>query len=237
MFFYFLQNRHFSQGANYQTLSWMFRIGKSTARKVVLETGDIIWKKLKDIYVSEPNEQQFSMISDEFYKKWNFPNVCGALDGKHFAVQCPPNSGSQYYNYKGFYSIVLMAVCDANYKFTMVDVGSTGSENDASILRSSSFGDKILNDKICLPLAKNLPNTNLSLPHFFVGDGIFPLRKNLMKPFAGRQLPLEKQIFNYRLSRARRTIENAFGILISRWKIFSTTITGYLKYLLLFVFS
>lgn len=171
----------------------MFRVGKSSVREIVLETADVIWKKLKDIYVREPNEKKLLSISEAFYKKWNFPNVIGALDGKHFAVQCPPNSGSQFFNYKGFYSVVLMAVCDANYKFTMVDVGSTGSENDASIL-SSAFGGKIVNDEICLPIAKNLPNTDISLPHIFVGDGIFPLRKNLMKPFAGRQLPLEKQI-------------------------------------------
>ena len=62
-------------------------------------------------------------FSDQYMEIWNMPHVIGALDGKHIAMDYPKCSGTQYYNYKGFYSLVLWAVCDAKYNFTMVDIG------------------------------------------------------------------------------------------------------------------
>lgn len=79
----------------------------------------------------QPTKQQFTAISKEFNEKWNFPNVLGCLDGKHVRVRCPNRSGSLFYNYKDYFSIVLMALVDANCKFIAVDIGSFGREGDA----------------------------------------------------------------------------------------------------------
>lgn len=129
-----------------------------------------------------------------------------------------------HYNYKNFYSIVLLAVCDAKYCFTLVDVGSYGRENDAAILSESAFG-KLFDAG---PSGLNIPSPrlvgNFRLPYVLIGDEIFPLKPWLMKPYPGRSLDEPRQVYNYRLSRARSTIENSFGILSAWWCIFRVPI-------------
>lgn len=197
-----------------------YRVGESTAYSVIRETTKIITDVLLPIYFKPPTEEDYKSISNGFLEKWNFPNCIGSFDGRHCIIQAPPRSGSLYFNYKKTFSVVLMAACDHNYKFILVDVGSYGSHNDASIFSESEIGIALKTGKLKVPKGKmKLPGSNESSAFFFIGDEGFPLSKNFMRPFSGRNLDDRKRIFNYRLSRARRTIENAFGILVSRWRV------------------
>ena len=49
-------------------------------------------------------------ISNDFLELWNFNNALGCIDGKYISLQAPKHSGSEYYNYKGFHSIVRLAM-------------------------------------------------------------------------------------------------------------------------------
>lgn len=70
----------------------------------------------------------------------NFRNCIGAVDSKDVRTQCPSGSDSQYFNYKKYFSLVLLAVSDdAQYNFMAVDVGSYGRESDSTIFKNSDL--------------------------------------------------------------------------------------------------
>ncbi|XP_008180145.1 uncharacterized protein LOC103311933 [Acyrthosiphon pisum] len=101
----------------------------------------------------------------------------------------------------------------------MVDVGANGRISDGGVFSNTEFCKRLVKNELCIPQPDNLPNSEIKLPYVLVGDDAFPLMNNLMKPFSRRNLTKEQAIFNYRLSRARRIVENAFGILSSRFQI------------------
>jgi len=84
-------------------------------------------------------------------KNANFPNCIGAVDGKHIRIINPAKSGSNYYNYKHFFSIVLMALVDSNYCFFSIDVGSYGREGDPNIFKKSPLGKKLYDRQLDIP--------------------------------------------------------------------------------------
>ena len=164
------------------------------------------------------------MIAGDFKHLWNFPNCIGALDGKHINLKCPPNSGSYYFNYKGYFSIILLTLVDANYMFRYVDIGCNGRVSDGGVYRNSTLSSSLSENSVNIPGDNKLPGYLVPLPYVKVADDAFPLPRFMMKPFPRRGLSNEKRIFNYRLSRACRVVENAFGILANRFRVLLTII-------------
>ncbi|TKR57617.1 hypothetical protein L596_009962 [Steinernema carpocapsae] len=140
------------------------------------------------------------------------------MDGKHIQLRKPANSGSLYYNYKGGFSTVLLAVCDPQYRFLYYDVGNYGHQHDSRVFERCSLGRGIREETIQFPEDSCISTGGPPMPYFFLADGGFPLGKRIMKPFPGSTQPQEA-IYNFRLSHARNVIENAFGILAGKWRI------------------
>ena len=164
-------------------------------------------------------EEDWLRISAEFERVWNLPHACGALDGKHIRIKKPADSGSLFYNYKKFFSMVMMAIVDVDYKFIWVIVGSYGSSSDGQIFNNSVLRPMLEEGTLGLPPPSPLPHDDRDTPYFLIGDDAFPLKPWMMKPYSRRHLDHDERIFNYRLSRARRVVENAFGILAMRFQI------------------
>lgn len=210
-----------------QSIAWKYHIGLTTVHKIVIETCKAIWSALNGEYLKSPNSTEMWLdIASGFEAQWNFPHCIGAVDGKHINVQAPKNSGSLYFNYKKTFSIVLLASCDSKYQFTMIDVGAYGSQSDGGVFKNSPFGCLLENNVLQVPEPKLLPGTNILHPYTIVADEAFPLKTYIMRPYPGKNLSVQHRIFNYRLCRARRVIENAFGILVNRWRLLRTTIVA-----------
>ena len=129
-------------------------------------------------------------------KSCETPNCVGAIDGKHVVTQAPKNAGSLYFNYKGTHSVVLLAVCDARYRFLMVDIGVAGRLSDGVVLSRSKFG-QALGNSLSLPQSKPLPGLPSTVSYVFVGDEAFPLKWNMMHPYPDRNLPQPQAVYNY----------------------------------------
>ncbi len=112
----------------------------------------------------------------------------------------PANLGSSYFNYKKTHSIVLIAVCDAKYKFTLLDIGDSGRQSDGSVYANSHLGYAIEKNLLGIPIDSEITDTGRVLPYVFMADDAFALKRHMMKPYPSTNLGIQKQIFNYRSS-------------------------------------
>lgn len=201
-------------------LHFIFRLGVSTIAKIIREVCQAIWEDMKSICIPTLTETEWLNVAEGFLKRANFPNCVGAIDGKHIRVIKPNNSGSLFYNYKHFFSVLLLAVCDSNYRFLYVDIGAYGKSSDSTVFKTSILYKKLTENKLNIPGSRQLENSNIRTPHVIIGDEGFGIAPFLLRPYGGKFLSIKKRVYNYRLSRARRFIECSFGILANKWRIF-----------------
>lgn len=166
-------------------------MGTSTICDLVKEVMEVLWTVLCPIHMPIPTQENLFDIAQDFYLLWDLPHCIGAIDGRHVRISRPDNSGSLYFNYKKFYSIVLQAVVDARYKFISIDVGGYGHQHDATTYRNSTLYAALQSKRIRIPEDDELPKSRTNLPYFFVGDGAYPIQKILMKPYPGFRCSIE----------------------------------------------
>ncbi|XP_048365842.1 putative nuclease HARBI1 isoform X1 [Sphaerodactylus townsendi] len=145
-----------------------------------------------------------------------FPQCVGAVDGCHIPIQNPADSNGEYINRKKFASIVLMAICDHRGRFYAAEAGESGKSHDAYIFNGCHFTHAIDRGAF-FPATPSLVVDGVAVPPLVLGDGAFPMRKWLVTSYKPVHNARERQ-FNRRLSRARCTIERAFGRLKARWR-------------------
>lgn len=243
--------RYLATGEILRSMAFHYRVSHSWISRITTKCLNSIVDRLLLEAIPPPTTETFDKNIRDFFSLWNFPNCCGAIDGKHVRIRCPNKAGSLYYNYKDFNSIVLLAIVDARYKFIAIDVGSYGREGDAGmfhfkkrtpgvllkcfmllifsgIYQKSNFGQRIMNKDFGIPAPRNLPGTDELVPNVILGDAAFSLHENMMTPYSRKQSLADrtKAVYNYRHSRARRTTENAFGIWCARFRIFFTPINA-----------
>ncbi|XP_049920195.1 putative nuclease HARBI1 [Epinephelus moara] len=210
--------RFLATGDSHRTVAYSYRVGVSTVHRIVIQVTRVIWDALVGEFMPVPTTDD----SRSIHHPWAFPNCLGAIDGKHVVIRAPDNSGSLFFNYKETYSIVLLAVVDAEYCFPVVDVGNYGRTSDGGVLANSAFSWALRDGTLGLPQDALLPGAERlgPQPYVFVANEAFPLRCDNMRPFPGTQLHGSRRTFNIRLSHARLIVENTFGILSSQWRMY-----------------
>lgn len=107
----------------------------------------------------------------------------------------PTDTGSLYYHYKHYFSIVLIGVCDANYSFVTIDVGAYGMSSDSSIFKESLFYKKLMNNSVNIPNPKLIFTSHFEpMPYVIVYDEAFGLSENIMRLYGGNNLIVTKNV-------------------------------------------
>lgn len=107
---------HLATGEDLRSLGWRFGVGKSTACQIINEVCQAIVDILLPQIITWPTGETLRATVDGFLSTWGFPQCAGAVDGTHIPIVAPPESPADYYNRKGFYSIILQAVVDDKYR-------------------------------------------------------------------------------------------------------------------------
>lgn len=213
--------KYLSSGNSFSSLCDVFKVSPQLISSIIPEVCDALVEGLSD-YVKIPRSQEgWREIADEYLKRWQIPNCLGSMDGKHIKLQCPPKSGSDYINYKKYFSIVLFALVDADYNFLYANVGCQGRISDGGVFNNSALCRLLNDNELNIPHKTPLPGRNLPVPYFFLGDDAFPLQPHIIKAYDGNHtMGSSKRVFNYRVCRGRRVVENVFGQLTHKFKIF-----------------
>ena len=151
---------------------------------------------------------------------WQFPCCWSAVDGCHISIKCPDGgaeAAKEYHNFKNFYSIVMMGLVDAKYRFVWASVGFPGNSHDSMILQTTQLWKDITENNIIPSIAKNIEGVEVG--PLIVADSAFPCTTSIMKPYTCATLTPEEKNFNYRLSRARMVTEYVYGRLKGRFRV------------------
>ncbi|KAK4884078.1 hypothetical protein RN001_000349 [Aquatica leii] len=214
--------RFLATGNSFRSIAFSCRLGFSTMREIVKDVCDVIWKRLGPIAMPPPTQETWKKTSTRFKEMWHFPNCIGGIHGKPIDIQCPINAGSNFYNYNGCHLVVLLAIVDADYNLIAIDIGAYGRNSDGGIFSTSEMGKRFQNATVNVPGSTPLIQNGEPQPYVLVGGKAFLLKTYMLRPYSRNALGENEpnKIFNYRLSRTRRVVENAFGPLDARLRCF-----------------
>ena len=204
-------------GNSMQCIADLYKIGLSTSQLAVSQFTRAVKSVLLKTYIRWPTVSVMEKFAEEFQDIHDIPYVVGAVDGSHISIVAPRLHAADYFNRKGFHSILLQGVVSSRCVFWDFDIGWAGSMHDANLWARSDIG------KFC-------EDGRLS-PYALVGDAAYPCRPWMLAPYKGHKDGLTKEEYNWNFvqSSTRMCVERAFGMLKGRWRILLKRIDVNLK--------
>lgn len=194
-------------GHGMQMIADLYEVGLSTSQKIVLEFLGAVKKSLKKKNIKWPSSSMMAHISTEFEALHQIPHIVGAVDGSHIPIVAPSIHAPDYYNRKGFHSVLLQGVVTSRCIFWDYDIGWAGSMHDSNLWSRTRIG------RFC--------EEGRLAPYALVRDASYPACPWMFPPFKGHKdgLSREQYHWNFIQSSTRMCVERSFGLLKGRWRI------------------
>ena len=188
----------------YASLADRFGVSESTACCSVRCLLTFISDHLLEKIITWPTEGECREISAMYNELKHFDGIIGMIDGSHIPIKQPDDRGTDYYNRKDFYSVVLQAVVREDLRFTNIFTGWPGKVHDSRILKNS-------------PLFERGPQFCAGNRHI-LGDSGYPNLPWLLVPFKDNgHLSAAQGKYNKTHASIRSNVERAFGVLKGRF--------------------
>ena len=193
-------------GSTLQVVADLYSIGLSTCHMIFVQFLTSL-NSLKGNYVRWPSSSRMREIALDFERLHGIPNVVGAIDGSHIPIVAPHLHAADYFNRKGFHSVLLQGVVTSDCIFWDFDIGWSGSMHDSNLWARSALG--------------HFCEVRRLSPFALIGDAAYPPRPWMLSPYKGHKdgLSHEQSHWNFIQSSTRMCIERSFGILKGRWRI------------------
>lgn len=191
--------RFYGTGAQQILVGDYAGIHQSTVSRIVKRISTAI-AKLRQRFISFPTSDELSDVRRKFYQIADFPGVIGSIDCTHVPIQCPSGPTAELFrNRKGFFSVNVQVIGDADLSIRNIVARWPGSTHDARVFENSN---------VCCQLEDRNGNDG-----YLLGDSGYPCRTYLLTPFANPRDSHERR-FNFAHAKTRTTVERLFGV----WK-------------------
>ena len=169
-------------GNSMQSIADLYRIGLSTSQLAVKQFTNAVTLLILPKYIRWPSTTTMDKFAREFENIHRIPYVIGAVDGSHIPIVTPRLHAADYYNRKGFHSILLQGVVSSKCLFWDFDIGWAGSMHDANLWERTAIGQFCEAGKLA--------------PYALVGDAAYPCRPWMLAPFRGHKDGLIREEYN-----------------------------------------
>ncbi|XP_076837450.1 uncharacterized protein LOC143482801 [Brachyhypopomus gauderio] len=207
-----------ASNVEYRTISALFGVGRSTVCKCVREVCHAIAVMLRPLYLRTPSEQELEDAARLFGTRWGFPHCVGALGSLHVPIIAPTSNADNYWNSRGWLSVITQGAVNGLGQFWDVCTGFPGSTEHSAILQNSTLWATGCEGGLS---PQNPPQSFMGKPlsYLMLGDAGYPLQTWLLKGYPESDgLSCGQRVFNHRLERARSVVDDAFLRLKARWQ-------------------
>lgn len=128
----------------YRTIAHLFGITRLTVCEIVQQTCTLIVATMFHKYIHFPSGDSINDLVNTFQTKWGVPQCVGAIDGYHIPNASPAMNCTDYYNRKGWCSIILQGVVDLSYRFIDINVEWPGSVHNGRVFALSFIFRKMI---------------------------------------------------------------------------------------------